>query len=184
VNKLVHDLRETLALDLRRTRLGTSSVLRAAVKDPGFLAVCLLRLELALFATRLRPLAYLIRSLNLFVTGADVVPGAAIAPGLVIRHPNGIVIGSGARIGANCTLLQGVTLGERYADGRGPHTYPLLESDVTLGARATVLGGVVIGTAANVGAGSVVLTDIPPYATAVGAPAKVVQRQAEEEELR
>nr|WP_231860870.1 serine acetyltransferase [Microbacterium laevaniformans] len=92
-----------------------------------------------------------------------------------MHHPNGIVLGAGSRLGKNCTILQQVTLGERYANGLGPSTYPTLGDNVTIGAGAKVLGGVMIGDGVQVGANSVVLSDLPPGATAVGAPARAVQ---------
>ncbi len=79
---------------------------------------------------------------------------------------------SWARIGARCTLRQGVTIGNRR-DG-GP--VPVLEDDVDLGAYAQILGGVRVGRGAKVGALSVVLDDVPPGAVAVGSPARIVER--------
>jgi serine O-acetyltransferase len=94
-----------------------------------------------------------------------------------MHHPHGIVIGSGAIVGAGCTLLQNVTLGERFADGRPPHDYPQVGDRVTIGAGACVLGGVHLGDGAVIGANSVVLSDVPEGGIAVGSPARVLDAQ-------
>ncbi|MHB1490850.1 MAG: serine O-acetyltransferase [Cellulomonas sp.] len=91
-----------------------------------------------------------------------------------MHHPQGIVIGGGAIIGAGCTLLQNVTLGERFADGRPPHGYPQVGDGVTIGAGACVLGAVRVGDRARIGANSVVLSDVPAEGVAVGSPARVL----------
>jgi serine O-acetyltransferase len=104
------------------------------------------------------------------LTGVSIPKSVEVGPGLRIYHFGNIFVHADARIGANCTLRQGVTIGNRH-DG-GP--VPVLEDDVELGAYAQVLGGVRIGRGAKIGAMSVVLTDVPPGATAVGVPARVV----------
>ena len=104
------------------------------------------------------------------LTGCSFTKQVEIGPGLRIHHFGNIFIHSGVKIGANCTLRQGVTIGNRE-DG-GP--VPVLEDDVELGAYAQVLGGVRIGRGAKIGAMSVVLKDVPAGATAVGIPARVL----------
>lgn len=104
------------------------------------------------------------------LTGISIPKSAEVGPGLRIYHFGNIFIHAGAKIGANCTLRQGVTIGNRH-DG-GP--VPVLEDDVELGAYAQVLGGVRIGRGAKIGAMSVVLIDVPEGATAVGVPARVI----------
>lgn len=104
------------------------------------------------------------------LTGISIPKSAEVGPGLRIYHFGNIFIHAGAKIGANCTLRQGVTIGNRH-DG-GP--VPVLEDDVELGAYAQVLGGVRIGRGAKIGAMSVVLIDVPAGATAVGVPARVI----------
>ncbi len=134
---------------------------------PGVLAVGLLRVQQAAPARA----AHLVRSLAHLLTGADFVPGCRVGPGVRMEHPNGVVIGAGAVVGANAFLCQRVTLGERLGAGRAA-AYPVLADDVFVGAGATVLGGVHIGLGARVGAGAVVLHDVPAGATAVGNPAR------------
>ena len=98
-----------------------------------------------------------------------------------IPHPHGVVIGRGAVIGAGCTLLQGVTLGEKRADGGGDHTYPVLGDLVVVGAGVVILGSVCVGSDAIIGANSVVTRDVPCGTTVLGAPARVAERLAESE---
>ena len=104
------------------------------------------------------------------LTGISIPKSAEVGPGLRIYHFGNVFVHAQARIGANCTLRQGVTIGNRH-DG-GP--VPVLEDDVELGAYAQVLGGVRIGRGAKIGAMSVVLSDVPPGATAVGVPARLI----------
>lgn len=105
------------------------------------------------------------------LTGISLPKEARIGPGLRIWHFGGIFVNPGTVIGSGCTLRQGVTLGNRLADG----PCPILEDDVELGAYAQVLGGVRLGAGSKVGAMSVVLNDVPPGCTAVGNPARVIR---------
>jgi serine O-acetyltransferase len=106
------------------------------------------------------------------LTGISIPKSVEIGPGLRIHHFGNIFVHAGAKIGANCTLRQGVTIGNRVEGG----PVPVLEDGVELGAYAQVLGGVRIGRGAKVGAMSVVLSDIPPGQTAVGVPARIVRQ--------
>ncbi len=102
------------------------------------------------------------------VTGADIPVNCRLGGGLSLPHPNGIVIHPGASIGPNCMIFQQVTIGARD-DG-----LPRVGGHVDFGAGAKVLGGVVIGDHARIGANSVVLDDVPERATVVGIPARQV----------
>jgi serine O-acetyltransferase len=95
---------------------------------------------------------------------------ARIGPGLKIWHFGGIFIHPEVAIGSNCTLRQGVTIGNRTEGG----AVPVIEDDVEFGAYAQVLGGIRLGKGCKIGAMSVVLQDVPPGATAVGVPARVI----------
>lgn len=108
------------------------------------------------------------------VTGADIPLNSSLGGGLLLPHPNGIVIHPEAVIGPNCLLFQQVTIGTR---GQSRAT-PRLGAWVEVGAGAKILGGVVLGAGARIGANAVVLTDVPPGAVAVGVPAVVVQGKA------
>lgn len=102
------------------------------------------------------------------VTGADIPLTARIGGGLLMPHPNGIVIHPDVTIGPNCLLMQQVTLGVGRDSGA-----PQLGGHVDIGAGAKVLGGVRLGDHAVVGANAVVLSDVPPFHVAVGVPAKI-----------
>ena len=104
------------------------------------------------------------------LTGCSFTKATDIGPGLRIHHFGNIFIHSGVVIGANCTLRQGVTIGNREEGG----PVPVIEDDVDFGAYAQVLGGIRIGRGAKIGAMSVVLCDVPPGATAVGIPARIL----------
>lgn len=104
------------------------------------------------------------------VSGAEIPLNSRIGGGLMIPHPNGIVIHPDARIGPNCLIFQQVTIGS----GKGG--FPVLEGHVDIGAGAKVLGGITLHEHCVVGANSVVLQDVPAHATAVGMPARIIPR--------
>ncbi len=106
------------------------------------------------------------------VCGADIPLNSNIGGGLLLPHPNGVVINPNAEIGPNCLLFQQVTIGGGTAD-----QCPTIGGHVDIGAGAKILGKVTIGNHAKIGANSVVLNDVPAYATAIGIPARVIQRK-------
>lgn len=103
------------------------------------------------------------------VTGADIPLNCQLGGGLLIPHPNGIVIHPAASIGPNCLIFQQVTIGWRGG------AVPIIAGHVDIGAGAKVLGNVRVGDHARIGANAVVLDDVPPGATAVGVPAHIVE---------
>lgn len=103
------------------------------------------------------------------ICGADIGLGASIGGGLLLPHPNGVVIHSDAIIGNNCMIMQQVTIGQLAAAGA-----PKIGNAVYIGAGAKVLGAICIGDQAAIGANSVVLIDVPSSCTAVGVPARLV----------
>ena len=139
---------------------------------PGFHARELHRLAHTLHKARVPVLPRVISNLSRFVTGIEIHPGARIGEGLFIDHGMGVVIGETAEIGDDCHILQGVTLGgtSMYRTKR----HPTLHDHVTVGAGAKLIGAVEIGANARIGAGSVVVTNVPPNATVVGVPGHVV----------
>lgn len=107
-------------------------------------------------------------------TGIEIHPGAQIGEGFFIDHGHGVIIGETTIIGNNVTLYQGVTLG-----GTGKETgkrHPTIEDNVMISAGAKVLGSFTIGANSKIGAGSVVLEEVPPNSTVVGVPGRVVKR--------
>ena len=107
-------------------------------------------------------------------TGIEIHPGATIGKGLFIDHGNGVIIGETAIIGDNVTLYQGVTLGGTGKEKGKRH--PTIGNNVMISAGAKVLGSFTVGENSKIGAGSVVLSEVPPNSTVVGVPGRVVKR--------
>lgn len=107
-------------------------------------------------------------------TGIEIHPGAQIGKGLFIDHGMGVVIGETAEIGDNVTIFHGVTLGGTGKE-KNVKRHPTVGDNVVIGAGAKILGPIKIGNNVKIGANSVVLKDVPPYATVVGIPGKVVK---------
>lgn len=147
---------------------------RAILLWPGVRAVFLYRLQGWLFDSGRRRLASVVYSLNAAISGCEFVPGCRFGAGLLVRHPNGIVVGHGVVAGERCVLLHQTTIGERHVDGTGDHGYPTLEDDVVVGAKASVLGRVHIGRSARIGAHALVLEDVADNAVVAGVPARPV----------
>jgi serine O-acetyltransferase len=120
----------------------------------------------ALVSAKLAALRYQFWSI---VTGAEIPLNCNIGGGLLIPHPNGIVIHPDAKIGVNCLIFQQVTIGTRGSPG-----VPMIEGHVDIGAGAKILGPVHIGAHAKVGANAVVVSDVPSGAVAMGIPAKIL----------
>jgi serine O-acetyltransferase len=139
---------------------------------PGLHAIALHRLASWLHRRRRRLLARIVSHLNRGLTGIEIHPGAAIGRGVFIDHGMGVVIGETASVGDDVTLYQGVTLGGTGKE-RGKR-HPTLEEGVVVGVGAAILGAVRVGAGAKIGAGAVVLRDVPPHTTAVGVPARAV----------
>ncbi len=139
---------------------------------PGLHAIVLHRLAHALHRRRVPFLPRLISQLSRFLTGIEIHPGARIGRGFFIDHGMGVVIGETAEIGDWVMLYQDVTLGGTGKQKGKRH--PTLHDHVVVGVGAIVLGDITIGEGARVGGGAVVVKDVPPHATAVGVPARVV----------
>lgn len=126
-------------------------------------------------------IARLISQRSRHKTGIEIHPGAKIGKGLFIDHGMGVVIGETTIIGDNCTIYQNVTLGGTGKEHGKRH--PTLGDNVLVGAGAKVLGPFTVGDNARIAAGAVVLDEVPPNATAVGVPAKVVRINGVKNEL-
>lgn len=118
-------------------------------------------------------LARIVSQLARFLTGIEIHPGATIGDGLFIDHGMGVVIGETCEIGENVTIYQGVTLGGTGKDVGKRH--PTIGNNVMIGSGAKVLGPIVIGDNSKIGAGSVVLKDVPRDSTVVGIPGRAVK---------
>ena len=149
-----------------------TSLLEVLLTYPGLHALVLHRIANGINRRGIPLLPRLISHANRWLTGIEIHPGATIGRALFIDHGMGLVIGETTEIGNDVTLHQGVTLGGTGKE-RGKR-HPTLGNDVYVGVGAKILGAVKIGDGARIGAGAVVLNDVPPHTTAVGVPAKVV----------
>ena len=140
---------------------------------PGFHAVFWHRFSHFLFNHKLKLLARMVSQTTRFFTGIEIHPGAKLGQRIFIDHGMGVVIGETAEVGDDVVIYQGATLG-----GTGKETgkrHPTIGNGVLIASGAKVLGPFTIGDYAKVGAGAVVLKEVPAYATVVGIPAKVAK---------
>jgi serine O-acetyltransferase len=138
--------------------------LERAVTRPGPLALVLYRASHRLWTQGLEFPAELLWRINLFLTGADIHPGAEIGGGLRITHTSGLVVGKGVRIGSNVTILHGVTLGgsaKGWFDGVFEDGFPDIGDDTEIMAGAKVLGPITVGRGCFIGANAVLARDLP-----------------------
>ena len=153
------------------------SVLEVVLCYSGLHALWAHRIAHFLYNNDFFVLARIISSVAKFFTGIEIHPGAKIGNGLFIDHGTGIVIGETAEIGNNVTLYQGVTLGGTGKEAGKRH--PTVGNNVVVATGAKVLGSFKVGDYAKIGAGSVVLKEVPPYATVVGIPGRIVVMNGE-----
>ncbi|MGD8908219.1 MAG: serine O-acetyltransferase [Chromatiales bacterium] len=146
---------------------------------PGIHAVIFHRLSHRLWTMRLKWLARMLSNIARLFTGIEIHPGAVIGRRFFIDHGMGVVIGETAVIGDDCTLYHGVTLGGTSWEKGKRH--PTLSNDVVVGAGAKVLGPILVGEGARIGSNAVVVKDVPPGATVVGVPGKLINPQRREE---
>lgn len=139
---------------------------------PSIHAVSNHRLAHFFYKKKLFFLARLVSQFSRFLTGIEIHPGATIGKGLFIDHGMGVVIGETAIIGDNVTIYHGVTLGGTGKESGKRH--PTVEDGVLIGAGAVVLGNITIGKNAKIGANAIVLSDLPPNATAVGLVGRII----------
>ena len=143
---------------------------------PGLHALVLHRGAHWLWRRNLRWLARFVSQFSRWLTGIEIHPGATIGDGVFIDHGMGVVIGETAEVGDGCTIYQGVTLGGTSLT-KGAKRHPTLGRNVVVGAGAKILGGFVVGDNAAVGSNAVVTKPVPPGATAVGIPARIIQAE-------
>ena len=141
---------------------------------PGLWAVWFHRVSFRLWRMRLRLPARILSQFARFLTGVDIHPAALLGRRLFIDHATGVVIGETAIVGSDVTIYQGVTLGGTGKQHGKRH--PTVCDRVFIGNNANILGNITIGENSRVGAGSVVLNDVPPNSTVVGVPAHIVYR--------
>ncbi len=144
---------------------------------PGLQALFLHRIAHWLWNLGLPFIPRLISHFSRFLTGIEIHPGATIGQGVFIDHGMGVVIGETAIVGDACLIYQGVTLGGTGKESGKRH--PTLGENVVVGAGAKILGNIQIGNNARIGAGSVVLREVPSDCTVVGVPGRIVYRGGE-----
>jgi len=144
---------------------------------PGLWAVWIHRIAHGLWRARLRLPARFLSQIGRFLTGVEIHPGAIVGRRIFIDHGAGVVIGETAIVASDVTIYQGVTLGGT-GKGHGKR-HPTVCAGVFIGNNANVLGNITIGENSRVGAGSVVLSDVPPNSTVVGVPAHIVYRNGQ-----
>lgn len=141
---------------------------------PSFKAIIRYRLAHKLYLKKHYFLARWISQRTVRKTGIEIHPGATIGKGLFIDHGNGVIIGETAIVGDNVTLYQGVTLGGTGKEKGKRH--PTIQDNVMISAGAKVLGSFTVGENSKIGAGSVVVAEVPPNSTVVGIPGRIVKR--------
>jgi serine O-acetyltransferase len=165
-------IREDIQSVLERDPAATNKL--AVLLYPGLYAVWIHHLNHWLWRRELRFLARYLSQVARFWTGIEIHPGATIGRRLFIDHGMGVVIGETAVVGDDVTLYHGVTLGGTSLERKKRH--PTIGHRVVIGNTSSVLGDIVVGDNSRVGAGSVVLRDVPPNSTVVGVPAHIIYR--------
>lgn len=166
--KLAKDIKATLERDP-----AARNALEVLCCYPGVHAIIWHRIAHAFYKIKLVFISRLINQITRFFTGIDIHPGARIGEGFFIDHGMGIVIGETCEIGNNVTMYQNVTLGGTGKDTGKRH--PTIGNDVLIGAGAKVLGPFKVGDGAKVGAGAIVLKEVPNNCTIVGNPGRIVR---------
>lgn len=171
---MLQTIREDIQSVLERDPAATGTV-AVLLNYPGIHAVWMHHLNHWLWLRGFRLLARYLSQVARFWTGIEIHPGATIGRRLFIDHGMGVVIGETAIVGDDVTLYQGVTLGGTGKEQGKRH--PTICNGVVVGNTSNVLGNIVVGENSRVGAGSVVLRDVPPNSTVVGVPAHIVYRE-------
>lgn len=146
---------------------------------PGLHAIVMHRWAKACWNWDFKWLGRFISHLARILTGIEIHPGATIGRRVFIDHGFGVVVGETAVIGDDCTIYQGVTLGG-ISLSKGAKRHPTLESGVIIGAGAKVLGSFTVGEGAKIGSNAVVVKAVPAGATAVGNPARIIEKESQQ----
>lgn len=149
-----------------------TSYLEPVLFFKGFQALSAYRVAHWFWREGRRELASILQMRTSEVFGVDIHPGARVGRGIMIDHATGVVMGETAVVGDDVSMLHGVTLGGTGKEGGDRH--PKIGRGVLIGANASILGNIRVGDCSRVGAGSVVLQDVPPCTTVAGVPAKIV----------
>jgi serine O-acetyltransferase len=153
------------------------STLEVLLCYPGVHALAFHRFAHAMWRRGWTIPARFLSHVSRFITGIEIHPAAKLGPGLFIDHGMGVVIGETAEVGENVTLLQGVTLGGTSLKREKRH--PTLGNNVVVGAGAKIIGAFKIGDGSRIGAGSVVVREVPSNSVVVGVPGRVTYRDGQ-----
>lgn len=167
MNRIIQDIKA-----IRQRDPAVRNYFEAVTCYPGLHAVIIHRLNHFLYGKRLFIVARILSNIVRFLTGVEIHPGAKLGSGVFIDHGMGVVIGETAEVGNNVTIYQGVTLG-----GTGKETgkrHPTIKDNVVVSSGAKVLGPFTVGENSKIGAGAVVLKEVPPNCTVVGVPGRIV----------
>ena len=170
-------LREDIACILERDPAARSTW-EVLTCYPGLHALVLHRIANRFWRGGWRWLGRFTSHVARFLTGIEIHPGATIGHRVFIDHGMGVVVGETAEIGDECTIYQGVTLGGTSL-AKGAKRHPTLGRGVIVGANSQVLGGFTVGEGARIGSNAVVVKPVPPGTTAVGNPARILQKEAD-----
>ncbi len=168
---LLDHIREDIQTAYRRDPAAINTI-EILLAYPGLHAIWLHRIAHWLHHRGVPVIPRLLSHLSRFLTGIEIHPGATLGRRVFIDHGMGAVIGETAEIGDDVLLYQGVTLGGTGKE-RGKR-HPTLRNNVVVGVGAQILGAITIGDGTKVGAGAVVLKDVPPHCTVVGVPGRVI----------
>jgi serine O-acetyltransferase len=146
---------------------------------PGLHAIYIHKLARWFWLHHMRWLGRFTSHIGRWLTGIEIHPGAKVGSCVFIDHGMGVVIGETAEVGDGCTIYQGVTLGGTSLY-RGTKRHPTLGNGVVVGAGAKILGGFKVGDGARIGSNAVVVKEVPPGATVVGVPGRIVEDKAAE----
>lgn len=162
--QILHDLDTIVAKDP-----ATTGRWEAFLCSPGYHGILFYRLAHRLWLKNWKLAARLLSQLGRLLTGVEIHPGATIGKNFFIDHGMGVVIGETAVVGDNVTMYHGVTLGgTKPFGGKGGKRHPTVEDNVVIGAGAQVLGPIVIGKNAKIGANATVVKDVKPNTTVIG----------------
>ncbi len=157
------------------------NVFEVITSYPGLHAIWLHRISHFLWKKGAKTLARIISHINRCLTGIEIHPGAKIGRRFFIDHGMGVVIGETAEIGDDVLMYQGVVLGGTSL--RKEKRHPTIGNNVVIGAGAILLGPIKVGDGAKIGAGSVVIRDVPEGTTVVGVPARIVEKREKKIDL-
>lgn len=172
-DRVFHIIREDFRVVLEKDP-AISSKIELFFNYPGLWAIVTYRIASKLYKKGFKTLSRAIMGVSQIFTNIDIHPGATIGRRVFIDHGIGVVIGETAEVGDNVTIYQGVSLGGTSLKKEKRH--PTIKSGVVIGAGAKVLGNITIGENSKIGANSVVVKNVPDDSTAIGIPARVIQK--------